>query len=132
MLVVVVAEERRRGGVAGDGAGELGSTFGEEGELEGFVLRREVAAVLEVGRARVREAGETVEEESGGLGVVLAESEVRGFVGMRMRMRMTWRIVERGEDDGGWAAVVGEWSELSERGRQRHRCFCPGLCAFNP
>lgn len=111
MLVVVVAEERRRGGVAGDGAGELGSTFGEERELEGFVLRREVAAVLEVGRARVREAGETV-EESGGLGVVLAESEVRGFVGMRMRM--TWRIVERGEDGGGWAAVVVKWSELSE------------------
>lgn len=117
MLVVVVVKRSRRG-VDGDGAGELRGALGEEREFEGFVLRRELVALLMVARVRVRvrvrEAGETVEEEIGGLGVVLAESEVLGFI-----MMMMWCFVETGDGGGSvWAElnvkVVMEWRQLSE------------------
>lgn len=120
MLVVVVVKRSRRG-VDGDGAGELRGALGEEREFEGFVLRRELVALLMVARVRVRvrEAGETVEEEIGGLGVVLAESEVLGF----MMMMMIWCFVETGDGGGSvWAGLnvklvmmmVMELSQLSE------------------
>lgn len=119
MLVVFVVVKRSRRGVDGDGAGELRSALGEEREFEGFVLRRELVALLMVARVRVRvrvsEAGETVEQEIGGLGVVLAESEVLGF--MMMMMMMMWCFVETGDGGGSvWAEVkvVMEWSQLSE------------------
>lgn len=116
MLVVFVVVKRSRRGVDGDGAGELRSALGEEREFEGFVLRRELVALLMVARVRVRvrEAGETVEQEIGGLGVVLAESEVLGFM---MMMMMMWCFVETGDGGGSvWAEVkvVMEWSQLSE------------------
>lgn len=108
--------KRSRRGVDGDGAGELRSALGEEREFEGFVLRRELVALLMVARVRVREAGETVEEEIGGLGVVLAESEVLGFM-----MMMMLCFVETGDGGGSvWAEVnvkvkvVMEWRQLSE------------------
>lgn len=115
MLVVFVVVKRSRRGVDGDGAGELRSALGEEREFEGFVLRRELVALLMVARVRVRvrEAGETVEQEIGGLGVVLAESEVLRF----MMMMMMWCFVETGDGGGSvWAEVkvVMEWSQLSE------------------
>lgn len=109
--------KRSRRGVDGDGAGELTGALGEEREFEGLVLRRELVALLMVARVRVRvrvrEAGETVEEEIGGLGVVLAESEVLGF------MMMMWCFVETGDGGGSvWAEVnvkvVMEWRQLSE------------------
>lgn len=116
MLVVVVVKRSRRG-VDGDGAGELRGALGEEREFEGFVLRRELVALLMVARVRVREAGETVEEEIGGLGVVLAESEVLGFI----MMMMMWCFVETGDGGGSvWAelnvklVMEMEWSQLSE------------------
>lgn len=122
MLVVVVVKRSRRG-VDGDGAGELRGALGEEREFEGFVLRRELVALLMVARVRVRvrvrEAGETVEEEIGGLGIVLAEREVLGF----MMMMMMWCFVETGDGGGSvWAelnvkvvmVVMMEWSQLSE------------------
>lgn len=119
MLVAVVVKCSRRG-VDGDGAGELRGALGEEREFEGLVLRRELVALLMVARVRVRvrEAGETVEEEIGGLGVVLAESEVLGFM-----MMMMWCFVETGDGGGSvWAELnvklvmmmVMEWSQLSE------------------
>lgn len=121
MLVVVVVKRSRRG-VDGDGAGELRGALGEEREFEGLVLRRELVALLMVARVRVRvrEAGETVEEEIGGLGVVLAEREVLGFMMMMMRC-----FVETGDGGGSvWAelnvkvvmvmVMVMEWSQLSE------------------
>jgi hypothetical protein len=119
-VLLVVVMKRSRRGVDGDGAGELRSALGEEREFEGFVLRRELVALLMVARVRVRvrvrEAGETVEEEIGGLGVVLAESEVLGFMRMMMMMMM-WCFVETGDGGGSvWAEVkvVMEWRQLSE------------------
>lgn len=95
MLIVFIIKRSERGRVEGDGARELRSALAEESAFQelGFVAGRvRVWVLLEVARVRVGEVGEALEEEGGGLGVVVPKREVLGVMVMGL-----WGSVETRE-----------------------------------